>query len=85
MQLRRNHFGVVEDEHVARREQLGQVPHMAIVEPLPGLHHEQPRGVAWTHGAKRDPLLGEIEVEKVDAHACPVSSANRPAPERQAR
>ena len=77
VQFRRDHLGVVEDEHIARREQVRQVADVAVVEPLPRLHHEQPGRVARPRRAERDALLRQVEIEEIDAHAAPVSSANR--------
>ena len=75
METRGDHPGVVEHEHVAWGEQLGQVAHDAVFEsrpePLARMNDEEPRGVARLGRAQRDALVRQLEVEIVDAHHPP--------------
>ncbi len=60
---------VVEHQRIALAQQLGQVAHAAILEgDVTRRHHEHPRGIARADGVQRDALLGQLEIEKVDAH-----------------
>ena len=66
-ELRRNDLGVVEDEHVAGPQQLGQIEHRPIGNRF-AVDQQQPRLVARARRAQRDPFGGQFEIEIVDAH-----------------
>jgi hypothetical protein len=63
-----NHPGVVEHQGVAGPQQIRQVADDPIVEGLARADHEQPRRVARARGPQRDPVVGQVEIEEVDAH-----------------
>jgi hypothetical protein len=67
---RRNHFGVVEHQDVAGREQAGQVAHAAVLQRGLGAgpHHQQPGGIARGCRSQRNALFGQFEIEQIDAH-----------------
>ncbi len=65
---RRDHPGVVEHQRVARPEQPRQVANKAVGGPLPRLHHQQAGRVTRHLRAERDQLLGQVEIEQVNAH-----------------
>ena len=73
-QARRDHLGVVEDQQIARLQQLGQVAHAAVVQAV-RRHVEQACAVARYGRTLGDQLFGQVEVEEIDAHsyAAPVS------------
>src|SRR5690606_27551913 len=67
LERRRNDTCVVEDEHIAGPQQLGQLRDVAIGEfGLPVRpHHEQARSIALRQRVKRYPVLGQLEIEEV--------------------
>ena len=67
LQSRRDHLGVVEDQQVAAAQQARQVAHRAVVQAV-GRDIEQARRVARRDGPLGDQLVGQVEVEEVDAH-----------------
>ena len=73
VQARRDHLGVVEDEHVARPQEVRKIAHGTVLEPRLAVrsHREQTRRIARGCRPKRDPLVGQVEIEQVDAHAAP--------------
>ena len=77
VQPRRDDLGVVEDEHVAGAQEVRQVAHGTVFEPRLAVrpHREQTRRIARGCRPKRDPLLGQVEIEQVDAHAAPAKGA----------
>ena len=62
--------GVVEDEDVAGVQQAGQIAHAPVlIGRICPPHHQHPRRIARAHGAQRDPLLRQVEIEQVNLHA----------------
>ena len=66
----RNDLGVVEDQHVARPQEIRQVADAQILESGLRPDHEHARGIARLRRTERDAALGQIEIEEVDAHEC---------------
>ena len=70
VKLRRDHLGVVDDELVARAQQLGEIAHAAVLalrcRARP--HHQQPRRIARARRPQRDVVGRKLEVEQVGAH-----------------
>ncbi len=79
---RRDHPGVVEHQQIARAQQLGQIPHAAVLE-CPLADDQQAGGIARPRRMLRDQLLRQVEVEQIDAHArepaSTVSLAQKPS------
>ena len=69
--LPRNDLGIVEHEHVARPQQLRQLPHRAILDRPGRPHDHKARRIARLRRPKRDPLLRQLEIEFLDAHETP--------------
>ncbi len=67
-QLRRDYTGVVEHQHIAGAQNIGQVVHVTIGERLAVLRHEETRCVARACRAQGDEVGGKVEVEQVYAH-----------------
>ena len=68
-QLRRDHAGIVEHQHIARAQQAGQIAHVMILERLiRPAHHQHPRGITRGRRAQGDALCREVEIEEVYAH-----------------
>jgi len=68
-QPRRDHPGVVEDQQIARAQQLRQLPDGAVLGwPLKPREHQQAGGVALRQGSLGDPLLRERVVEVGELH-----------------
>ena len=67
LELRGNDLGVVEDQHVARPEQLRQIEHL-MVGNLAAAHDEQPRAVPRPRRPQRDAIGRKVEIEIGDAH-----------------
>ena len=67
-ETRGDHAGVVEHEHVARAQQVGQVADVALGQALGG-GDEEAGAVARRRGAKRDPLIRQREVELAKTHS----------------
>jgi hypothetical protein len=63
-----NDARVVDDENIPRLQKGRQVAHDAVVETAPRRDDEQARAVARLGGPQRNPVLGEIEIEEIDAH-----------------
>ena len=60
-QLRRYHARIVDHQHIARPQQARQIPHDAVIQPVP--HHQQPRSVA-RHGRElSDAFRWQEEIE----------------------
>ena len=78
-QTRRDHARIVDHELVARLQQVGQVAHRAILRRRARPHDQQPRGIARTRGAQRDPLGRQRKVEQVCAHVSAVIARQGPA------
>ena len=78
---------VVEHQHVAGAQQVGEVGDAAVAQPL-ALDDQHARRVARARGAEGDAVGGQVEVEQVDLHgwtgAAPAAAA-RPAPPAGAR
>jgi hypothetical protein len=66
-ELRRNHPGVVGDEDIAGRQQIGQIADDAVVQPVPR-HMQKPGGVPRPGGILRDEFGGQVEVEIGETH-----------------
>ena len=64
----RNDTRVVDDETIARAQQLGKIAHGAVLARAVLAHHEKPRRIARGRGAQRDLLFRQIEIELIDAH-----------------
>jgi hypothetical protein len=62
VQPRRDHAGVVEHQHVARPQQVGQVRHPAILQAL-APHHQQARGAPRLGGPERDGGVRQFEIK----------------------
>ena len=56
-ELRGDHAGIVEHQHVAAAEQSGEIGDPGIAQPL-GPHHQHPRRIARPRGAQRDAFGG---------------------------
>src|SRR4051794_32152576 len=67
LELGRDYARVVEYQHVAGSEDLGQIEHAAISQARP-FDEEHARRVARARGTKGDAVGRKVEVEKVDAH-----------------
>ena len=67
-QARRDHFGVVEHEKIARMQQSWQIRNTAVVERAGYGNHQQPRRIARFARLKRDPFSRQVEIEIVDVH-----------------
>ncbi len=67
-QLGGDDAGVVENERIARPEQVGQLTDDVILRRRARLHDEQACRVARAGRPERDALIRKIEIEKVDAH-----------------
>ena len=67
LERRRNDTCVVEDEHIAGPQQLGQLRDGAICDfgLTIRLHHEQARSITLRQRVKRYPVLGQLEIEEV--------------------
>src|SRR5690606_13312674 len=77
-QARRDHLGVIEDQQIARPEQVRQVRDRIIGKRL--LHHEQLGALARADPPVRDALRRQGEVEKVNFHGqkCKRTAPGRP-------
>ncbi len=65
---RRDHPRVVEDEGVAGTQQVREVANMAVGRRLAWHDDQKPGRIARLGGTQGDELLGQIEVEQIDAH-----------------
>ena len=70
-QARRDDLGVVNYQGIARLQQLRQVTYVAVENQLrrSGPHDQEPRRVARHDRPQRDPLVWQVEIEQVRAHA----------------
>ncbi|GAA2872201.1 hypothetical protein GCM10010837_24660 [Aminobacter niigataensis] len=68
LELRRDDARVVEHQHIAGFEQRRQVAHLEVGEFLAWPDEKHASRIARFSGAKRNPLFGQLEIEKIDAH-----------------
>ncbi len=67
-QSRRNDAGVVEHQHIARLQQVGQVGNAAVFRAIGAVQHQHPCGIARHDGAQRDAFGRQLEIEQIYAH-----------------
>ena len=77
---RRDHPRIVDDEHIAGTQVIRQIADAAILEGRGGRrrHDEQAGAVARLGRPQRDAILGQIEIEEIDAHRLSCSRGRRP-------
>jgi len=63
-----NDLGVVEHQHVAGAQHVGQVARAAILESPLAPHHQHARGIARPRGAQSYPLRRKVEIEQINTH-----------------
>ena len=79
-----NDAGVVDNDHVARPQQAGQIADALILQQRNALRIdvEQARALSRLCRAQRNPLFGEFKIENIDAHGV---SVRRRRPDRPTR
>jgi hypothetical protein len=65
-----NNFAVINNEAIARLQQIWQVANAAIDQLLhvTRFHYQEPGSISWNRWPQRDAVGWKLEIEKVGAH-----------------